>query len=193
MPLGRLASDMADPTGHYVVSDLRQIKALADPLRRRILGAFCEVPRTTKQVAVLLDQPPTKLYRHVALLESVGLVRLVRTEPKRGTVEKYFQAVANSFSLAASSLGGDASGSVDELFVKAFDEMLADIRSGIQSGSIGAGKGRKRTVLLTGSARLTPDGVEEFHRRVAELAKELDCGLESGSPYKLLLALCPEP
>ena len=122
---------MTAPTGHYVVKDLRQIKALADPLRRQILGAFCEEPRTTKQVALLLGQPPTKLYRHVGLLEKVGLVTLVRTEPKRGTVEKYFQAIAGSFSLAASSLGGEAAGTVEEMFANAFDDILASVRAGI--------------------------------------------------------------
>src|SRR5437762_6605018 len=84
----------------HVITDLQQIKALADPLRQQILGAFVSEPRTTKQVAGLLGQPPTKLYHHVDLLERVGLIELVATKPKRGTTEKYFQAIAHRFAVA---------------------------------------------------------------------------------------------
>jgi DNA-binding transcriptional ArsR family regulator len=80
----------------YTVKDLDQIKVLADPLRIRILEALC-VERTTKQVAQLLDEKPTKLYHHVDALERVGLIALSRTRQNRGTVEKYYLAVARTF------------------------------------------------------------------------------------------------
>jgi DNA-binding transcriptional ArsR family regulator len=78
------------------LTDLEQIKVLADPLRLRILELFGE-ERTTKQVAEILGQPPTRLYHHVAALERVGLVRLARTQQRRGAVEKYYLAVAKTF------------------------------------------------------------------------------------------------
>jgi DNA-binding transcriptional ArsR family regulator len=80
----------------YTLKDLEQIKVLADPLRLRILEAFGE-ERTTKQVADLLGERPTKLYHHVDALEKVGLIALARTRQNRGTVEKYYLAVARSF------------------------------------------------------------------------------------------------
>jgi DNA-binding transcriptional ArsR family regulator len=80
----------------YTLTELEQIRVLADPLRLRILEAFCE-ERTTKQVAEQLGERPTKLYHHVEALERVGLVRLTRTRPNRGTLEKYYLAVARSF------------------------------------------------------------------------------------------------
>jgi DNA-binding transcriptional ArsR family regulator len=73
------------------------MKVLADPLRVRILELFGE-ERTTKQVAGILGHPPTRLYHHVAALERVGLVRLARTQQRRGAVEKYYLAVARTFS-----------------------------------------------------------------------------------------------
>jgi DNA-binding transcriptional ArsR family regulator len=90
--------------GTYTVTDLEQIRALADPLRLRILGALCGVPRTTMQVADLIGEKPTKLYHHVEALERVGLIRLQETRPNRGTVEKYYQAVAAQFRASASAL-----------------------------------------------------------------------------------------
>jgi DNA-binding transcriptional ArsR family regulator len=79
------------------LTDLAQMKVLADPLRVRILELFGE-ERTTKQVAEILGQPPTRLYHHVAALERVGLVRLARTQQRRGAMAKYYLAVARTFS-----------------------------------------------------------------------------------------------
>jgi DNA-binding transcriptional ArsR family regulator len=80
----------------YTLDDLAQIRALADPLRLRILSTL-GVERTTKQVAEILGEKPTKLYHHVAALERAGLVRLARKRQNRGTIEKYFVAVARAF------------------------------------------------------------------------------------------------
>lgn len=70
------------------------MRALAHPLRLRIMEALAEMPRTTKQVAELLGQPPTRLYHHVAALERAGLVRLKETRKNRGTTEKWYEAVS---------------------------------------------------------------------------------------------------
>jgi len=97
----------------FVIDDLEQLKALAAPLRRRLLMAFCCQPATTKQVAEQLGEKPTRLYHHVELLEQAGLIRLVETRPNRGTVEKYYQAVADQLVIDYRLLqmaGGEASG-----------------------------------------------------------------------------------
>jgi len=73
------------------VADLR---ALAHPLRLRMMELFAESPKTTKQVAELLGQPPTRLYHHVAALERAGLLLLKETRQNRGAVEKWYGSVA---------------------------------------------------------------------------------------------------
>jgi len=69
------------------------MRALAHPLRLRILEAFSQTPRTTSHVAEALGQPPTRLYHHVAALERAGLLRLKETRKNRGTIEKWYEAV----------------------------------------------------------------------------------------------------
>src|SRR5216110_4084316 len=73
------------------VADLR---ALAHPLRLRMMELFAEAPKTTKQVADILGQPPTRLYHHVAALERSGLLVLKEKRKNRGTVEKWYAGVA---------------------------------------------------------------------------------------------------
>lgn len=80
----------APPLGR-TVADLR---ALAHPLRLRMMELFAESPKTTKQVAELLGQPPTRLYHHVAALERAGLLVLTQRRQNRGAVEKWYAGVA---------------------------------------------------------------------------------------------------
>jgi DNA-binding transcriptional ArsR family regulator len=74
-----------------------ELRALAHPLRLRILELFAEAPRTTMQAAALLREPPTRLYHHVNALERAGLLRLQETRPNRGTLEKWYAATATRF------------------------------------------------------------------------------------------------
>jgi len=70
---------------------LAAMRALAHPLRLRLVELFAEGPRTTKQAALALGLPPTRLYHHVHALERAGLLRLRETRRKRGTEERYYE------------------------------------------------------------------------------------------------------
>jgi DNA-binding transcriptional ArsR family regulator len=122
------------------LSDLDQVKVLADPLRIRILEQLCTEERTTKQVAKILGEKPTKLYHHVDALARVGLIRLTRTRQNRGTIEKYYMAVARQFRgdsrmFSAADLGsvegGDAlQAMISTVFERTSDEMRELIAQG---------------------------------------------------------------
>ncbi len=94
--------DSPEPADSYRISDLDQVKALANPLRMRILETLAASdPMTTKQVAQKLGEKPTRLYHHVDLLEKAGLIRLTHTRQNRGATEKYYEAIARSFRAGA--------------------------------------------------------------------------------------------
>src|SRR5437899_3090059 len=91
MPRPKSRRTAGAPALRPAVADLR---ALAHPLRLRIMELFAESPKTTKQVAELLGEPPTRLYHHVAALERAGLVVLKETRQNRGAIEKWYASVA---------------------------------------------------------------------------------------------------
>ena len=93
----------------YKIKDLEQVRLLSDPLKLRLLQAFAESARTTRQVADALGEPVTKLYRHVDALHDAGLLTVVDEKQKRGTVERTFRAVAQRFE-ADHSLFNDEAG-----------------------------------------------------------------------------------
>lgn len=86
-----------EPEDVLKLTELEQVRVLADPLRLRIVERLCEEEATTKQVAQALGEKPTKLYHHVEALERIGLIRQTRTRRNRGTLERYYRSVALRF------------------------------------------------------------------------------------------------
>ena len=94
----------------YRISDIDQVKALAHPLRMRIIETLAASdPMTTKQVANALGEKPTRLYHHVDILQKTGLIRLTHTRQNRGTTEKYYEAIAKQFRAGADLFSDESS------------------------------------------------------------------------------------
>lgn len=108
----------------HKLTSLEQVRAISAPLRQRIIEKLIDQPMTAKQVALALGESPTKLYHHIQVLESLGLIELVKTEQKRGTIEKYFSAIAASYSINEELMTG-ISQSADRL--EAFDSAIKSI------------------------------------------------------------------
>src|SRR4029078_9585631 len=85
---------------------LEQVRALSHPLRLRLIELFAVKPMTTKQAAKQLGEKPTKLYHHVAALETAGLVRLRETRQKRGATEKYYETVTRRLRASPDAIAG---------------------------------------------------------------------------------------
>src|SRR5215472_5681832 len=79
-------------------SNAEALRALADPLRLRILSTLMQrddgdLPvMSVKELAADLGEPQTKLYRHVKHLESAGLVKAAASRIVPGIVEQRYQA-----------------------------------------------------------------------------------------------------
>ncbi len=112
----------------YNLQSIEQIRALADPLRVRIIGALTEEPMTAKQVAVYLDEPPQRTHYHIRELEKAGLLKLVGTREHGGILEKYYRALANGYtvpeSLISSMSRDEAAAAMNRLLISSADEFL---------------------------------------------------------------------
>jgi DNA-binding transcriptional ArsR family regulator len=175
------------------LDDLKQVRALADPLRMRILTALCE-ERTTKQVAELLHEKPTRLYHHVDALERAGLVQLTRTRPKRGTIEKYYRSVARTFE-ARVSTGRRPEASLDAIddvmsaaFATTSDEVSRLLERG--AGSTLSEEG----ILVFLEVRATRAEIQKLRRRLHAaigVAREEGTSSPRDERYRLTIAFYP--
>jgi DNA-binding transcriptional ArsR family regulator len=74
------------------ITDPRIAKAYAHPLRIHILGMLDDRVASPSEIATELDAPLTHVSYHVRQLASLGLIKLVRTTPRRGAVEHHYTA-----------------------------------------------------------------------------------------------------
>ena len=120
-------------TESYKIKNLEHLRLLTDPLKLKLVRAFAEGEKTTKQVAAELGESTTKLYRHVDALQDAGLLLVVKETPKRGTVERTFRAVARKFeadrSLFAEGAGEDGADAFREMMRIGEEEILGALAS----------------------------------------------------------------
>jgi DNA-binding transcriptional ArsR family regulator len=73
--------------------DARVIKAIGHPLRWRMLEALNEGEASPSRLARRFGEPVNLVAYHMGILERAGAVELVRTEPRRGSMEHYYRAI----------------------------------------------------------------------------------------------------
>lgn len=180
------------------VKTLEQIKVMAHPLRMRLLEAFSHKPITTKQVAALLAEPPTKLYHHVDALERVGLIKLVRTSKKRGTVEKYYQTVARTFAVdrrlfALEHQARAVQSGMQEVIIGIFEDTLSEIRQNLTARLDKPKSDEKRIIVSHSRIRVTQRDIAGLNKQFKALLKKFDTKKETpgSTEYGFTLALYP--
>ncbi len=183
----------------HQLTDLEQMKVLADPRRIRILELLGR-ERTTKQVAELLGEPPTRLYHHVAALARVGLIRLARTRQARGAVEKYYVAVARAFSadprLFTSRRAPQARQASHDVAARLLDQTAAELRALVHQDPSPAAL-QEEGILSYLEVQGSPSEIKAIRTKVARLIASVTAEkgkeAEKARPYRLTIAFFPMP
>ena len=149
-----------------------EMKALANPLRLRILRLCIDEALTNQQLAERLERDPGTILFHVRVLEQAGFLRA--EEPrrgKRGASERPYRITGKSWSLRMRPDAGHSAAVLeavrDEVVEAGGDGVLAMVRLGV---------------------RLTDGDRDELRRRIRELGDEFAARDDpSGRPVGLLL------
>lgn len=186
------------PEKEVHLANLEQMKVLADPRRMRIMELLCDEERTTKQVAEILGEPPTRLYHHVAALARVGLIRLSRTRQSRGALEKYYVAIAKAFSadpkLFSSRRGPQAAQAAATLATRVLDLTAEDMRVVLAQGESLETLNEQGIVSYL-EVRGTPREIAAIRAKLSKLIKSCTTGgggsRRRETPYRLTIAFFP--
>jgi len=172
-----------------VVEDAEMMKALADPLRlkiMRVLGKNATVePRimTVKQLAEELGEPTTKLYRHIKQLVAVELIQVAELRLVGGIVEQHYRAaqasirleVGNSPEVRDTLLTEDTFGVLGaavEDFCNRYEEALRAGRTYLGSQECLDNPPHVRSVGLLSDYRIPRAKAVDFGERLHALAEE---------------------
>ncbi len=75
------------------LSDANLVRALAHPLRARILGILEQRRASPRELADELDASLGTVSYHVRTLAKLKLIKLVKKTPRRGAIEHHYEAV----------------------------------------------------------------------------------------------------
>lgn len=164
----------AVPADVRVISDPVALKALADPLRLRVLELVGTEPTrlwSVKELATALDQPVTKLYHHVKLLAGSGLIVDAETRVVSGIVEHRYRCAQRSIKLDEALFGADENrdesiASVAGMIDQARDDLVGYLRrDDADFDQIAMGRAL---------ARLSESERAEFARRVESIIDDVE-------------------
>jgi predicted ArsR family transcriptional regulator len=146
-------------------------RALADPLRIKLLEYLIAAPRSAKELAGLVGMRPDRLYHHLARLEEAGLINVA--EYRRlpgGKVERIYAATD------VEPPGDDTSPAEVAQF---FDAVIEVTRADMNSALMARDAGQRREVSLSRTALQLSDAVRAelvagFERLVLEAQQKSD-------------------
>jgi DNA-binding transcriptional ArsR family regulator len=170
------------------VQDPKQLRALGDVRRARIVMLLRERAASTTELAAVLETPKGTIGHHLKVLESAGLVRVVRTRKVRALTEKFYGRVARLFVLKGDEstppeLRGGALAAM--MLRQAADELIA-------SGDEELGTSALVHVRLTAAQRRRFE--QRLNRLVADVQQADDAdGTSHALAYALFQAPTPLP
>lgn len=152
-----------------IIEDLEQLRLLSDPLKLSLVQVFGEAEGTVASAAEALDEPQTKLYRHVDALLSAGLIEITREAPKRGTIERWFRTVAKRFEVADGLLTGNELGDENSAIRKLLRSTETELLKAMQDADE-----QFPPTFARFHARATPEQLEELQQRLLTWFDELE-------------------
>ena len=157
-------------------------KALADPLRIRLLGWLFEAPRSARQLADCAGLPADRLYYHLGQLERAGLIEVAEYRPlARGKVERVYAPAETE------PPGDDADPEETAAFLGSMLEATAmDITAAYQARRAGR---RREVDLHRGALRLTDQALAELRGYIEQLAARFAEPGADGTWTRVVMAL----
>jgi predicted ArsR family transcriptional regulator len=176
----------------YLVERPEQLRALASPVRHRVLAGFEALGRcTVRELADHLGTAPESLYYHVKELVRVGLIVDAGKQPTERRLAQLYQLVSRDLEVCIE-------GAADE-----YREAYADMGGALlrwadraHRASLGddvrqSGESRQRS-LMQFHPRLTDEAVAELNRRFAAIEEFLRENEDpTAAPYVVTVVSSP--
>ena len=146
------------------LNDPSLVRALAHPLRARLLGILQERRASPRELAEELDAPLGNVSYHIRILANLKLIKLVKKTPRRGAIEHHYEAVSGAE--VSDQAWGETPGIVKQAMVASALQEVG--RSVNEAAALG---GFERTDAHLTRTRLTLD--ERGWKELAEALMEV--------------------
>jgi DNA-binding transcriptional ArsR family regulator len=151
------------------LTDQRVVKALAHPLRVQILSVLEHRTASPSELSAELRVPLGNVSYHVRQLQSFGLIRLVRTTPRRGSIEHHYELIARP------DITDREWDSLPEIVKHAMvGAALAPIGRLVQDSAAAGGFGRREAHLSRTALTLDDEGWREASVLLIDVCERLE-------------------
>ena len=162
---------------------VEQYSALFEDTRMQIVELVLERAATIKELAMALEKPPGTIGHHVGVLESAGLIHVVRTKKVRAIEAKYYGRTARTYLL------GDGQTKFVE---RAPDHFLTLAASEFVDSAAKFSPTDHPFLSTLRHVRIPEASAAEWNRRLIDLATEFASEQRGGElTYGLQIALYP--
>jgi predicted ArsR family transcriptional regulator len=188
----REVEGVAAPAPEMTITDVALLDEFAHSMRMRLLMLLRE-PATVAELADRLGVPTTRLYHHIAHLESIGLVHVVAHRKVRSVIEKRFQATALAYRLDPSLASALDAATMHRVVGSMFDIAKAELVRAVDRGlALGSGSSGT-TALRLEQLRLSADRQRELVERLVAVLEEFepDDEPDDDNAFIILLAAFP--
>jgi DNA-binding transcriptional ArsR family regulator len=151
------------------ITDPSVAKALAHPLRTRVLAALEGRTASPSQLAAELEVPLGVLSYHVRRLTALGFLRLVKRVPRRGAVEHYYTATARP-PVTDQAWGATPSVVKQAMLGASLDQVGTMVTAAAAAGGFDAPESRLSRVRV----RVDEQGWREMAQELAESEKRIE-------------------
>jgi DNA-binding transcriptional ArsR family regulator len=146
------------------INDPRLVKALAHPLRVRILAVLQDRVASPSDLAEELKAPLGNVSYHVRILAGLDLLKLVKKRPRRGAIEHYYEARSRV------RVSDRAWGQVPKIVKEAMvDATLDQVSSYVEQSAASGGFERANAHLMRQPLCLDEEGWKQLSKEVADL------------------------
>lgn len=172
--MARPKRPVVHPDGRVQVGDPETLKVIADPLRLELLTLLGEA-KTAKQLAAELVVPTTRLYYHLRVLESHGLIKVVSRRIVSGIEEKTYRSLGDNWMPAPEITDAalESSGVVGSLINLVQAQMSVAMRAN-PDGHLGEVDSAAPVLMLT-RVSLDRESLVDFQKKLYSLIEEHVC------------------
>lgn len=143
-----------------VITEPKQLRALADPVRGTLLELLLERAATIGELATAVGRPKSTVDYHVNFLVDAGLLRVVRTRKVRAIEERFYGRVARTLYI----------GALDRPEDKAVAVSINSLAAAAKEAEPANAADELRCTLV--HARIPVEEVRNFWAEVQELARK---------------------
>jgi DNA-binding transcriptional ArsR family regulator len=175
------------------------LKALAAPTRLRIMyalevGGNAARVMSVKELAEELGEPQTRLYRHIKVLESAGLIQVAATRMVSGILEQRYRAVHRDLQLGpVAKVAPEAAEAAVNTMVQMFSQQFFDAyrqgRLPEEDEDFPADEAYRRPKMVISSGRIAPARANSIRNELERIVNELGAADDpNGVPVNTMIA-----